>query len=479
MLTKEKIASGLLLLIAAWTLFYRLDAVPMNLWDESRQANNALEMYLSGNWFYSTYDFRPDDWNTKPHLLIVLQALTMKLTGGPSLLALRLPSAIAGFLTIWVWFSFIYRRHGYTMAAFWTFIILSCGGFNVYHITRTGDYDALLTLFISLTNISLFRIFTGKVPDTHFRIAACWLSLAFLAKSMAIFLWIPAWLVLWILFKKYRNFKATNWISGTAILLVTITMYWGWQEYLNPGYLKALSGNDITGRYFAANEGHGFPWWYYFSTLWNDYFKYFTAALPLILLIPGIKTVRKELTFAMVASTLFIILLSFSHTRIWWYLAPVIPILAYWVSLPLAKQVKSSRIHFILAVGFIVAGIPGYYLNYHKNTSSHGVRPALVLMNAEKNAELPFDAYWQTAGYYPIEKYYKQVFASKRINLKLKQEFGGYRIGDTIIVSHMEHLDSLGRYYRLKQHHYPDESMPVWVMVVASPKAIFSETEKP
>lgn len=458
----------MLMLLAAWTIFYRLDAVPMNLWDESRQANNAMEMYLSNNWLFSTYDAKPDFWNTKPHLLVMLQAFCMKIFGGPSLSALRLPSAIAGMLTVFVWFIFIFKRHGYAMAALWVLIILSCGGFNAYHITRTGDYDALLTLFISLANIHFFKIFSGELSTKKLWVGGLWLALAFLAKSMAMLIWIPGWALAWLIFRQYKKLVWKDYSLAAAIPTAVAAIYWLWQNSMNPGYLQAVFANDVSGRYFSSNEGHGYPWWYYFQTLWNDYFRWFTPVLPLVLLIPGISALKKELKFTIAAALFFLIFLSVSQTRIWWYLAPVIPMLAYWACLPLANQLKQPKLQRLTLLWLILASMPGYYLNYHKNTTSHGVRPALVLMNAEKNSRLPFDAHWQTAGYFPIEKYYREVLSRKGLNLKLSQEFGNYSIKDTIVVSHMEHLDSLGKLYKLKQHHYPTDDMPVWVMVVDS-----------
>src|SRR3974390_2027501 len=84
----------LLLLVWALLLVWHQNLLPMQAWDESRIANNALEMARGGHWFTPTYDGAPDHWNTKPPLLIWLVAALFPL-GGPPLLALPLPSLLA------------------------------------------------------------------------------------------------------------------------------------------------------------------------------------------------------------------------------------------------------------------------------------------------------------------------------------------------------------------------------------------------
>lgn len=225
--------AALLLLLACWVVVYRIDAVPMNVWDESRQANNALEMLYSGNWLYTTYNGQPDFWNTKPHLLVVLQAFSMKLFG-PGLLALRLPSAIAGCLTLLVWFVFLFKRHGFETAGFFVLILVSCGGFNTYHVTRTGDYDALLILFVSLVTIRLFQISEGSHSSFHWIQAGIFLALAALTKSVAVLLWAPAWL--FILFKKdlFKQKNILNWLWLLGIPALCISCYYLYREILTP-----------------------------------------------------------------------------------------------------------------------------------------------------------------------------------------------------------------------------------------------------
>jgi 4-amino-4-deoxy-L-arabinose transferase-like glycosyltransferase len=228
----------------------------MNVWDESRQANNAIEMMLSGNYAFPTYNGQPDFWNTKPHLLIAIQAFFMKILG-PGLLALRLPSAIAGFITVLIWFKFIHERNGFYSAAVFVLVLLTCSGFNVYHVTRTGDYDALLVLFISLATIGIIQMENSQPELKKAIMAGLWISLAALTKSVAVLLWIPSWILL--IYWQRRNLGKNIYLFSLVLFglpLLTMLIYYGFREWLNTGYVSAVWQNEWIGRYLKPNEGH-------------------------------------------------------------------------------------------------------------------------------------------------------------------------------------------------------------------------------
>ena len=62
-------------------IFGHLSRLPIRIWDESRLAINAYEMYRDGGCLVTTFEGKPDHWNTKPPLLIWLQVLAMKAHG--------------------------------------------------------------------------------------------------------------------------------------------------------------------------------------------------------------------------------------------------------------------------------------------------------------------------------------------------------------------------------------------------------------
>src|ERR1700759_4112840 len=100
---KDKSADTLILLallaLAIVILVLGNNSVPMLLWDESRNANNALEMSRNGHWLVTYFNGAPDHWNTKPPLLIWMMALLFR-AGVSPIMSVRLPSIAAGFATV-------------------------------------------------------------------------------------------------------------------------------------------------------------------------------------------------------------------------------------------------------------------------------------------------------------------------------------------------------------------------------------------
>lgn len=464
----EQIAAVLLLLLSFLVLCYRLDAVPMFLWDESRQANNALEMAESGQWAYTTYDGKPDFWNTKPHLLILLQALCMKVLG-PGLLALRLPSAVAGCMVLLTGFRFLFKRYGFAPAAAWIAVMLGCGGFNTYHVVRTGDYDALLTLFLFLATLSLLKYLENSEKEKHLSYTAVWFTAALLTKGIAAAMWLPCWFAMAYFLKPLKAPKMSQIALSLGISLFAAVLYYGLHEWLTPGYLNAVFENEFSGRYLKPNEGHNTYVYYYAEVLWSQYFKGFIVLLPIALFM--VKTrANKRLSRSLLSCILvFLCIISVSATRIYWYLAPAIPLSALLVAMPLSEN---SNRTFQYSWKLIIAAfmVWGYYDNYHHNTTAVGVSSAAVLLKAEKSGKLPFQAKWHVGFYHPIEKYYSAVLNRKRIALNLSSAYQ-YNKGDTLCVSNMAHLDTLNSKYFMRQHHYPTDEMPVWVMVIDSAKS--------
>src|SRR5689334_14395855 len=111
MLKKSSTGAGVLLIfliLCYFSIFLRLTSYPLLMWDESRLAENAFEMLKSKNLIVPTYEGAPDMWNTKPPMAVWIMTLFMKFFGYSDL-TVRLPSAIAAFLTALFIFQFVTR----------------------------------------------------------------------------------------------------------------------------------------------------------------------------------------------------------------------------------------------------------------------------------------------------------------------------------------------------------------------------------
>src|SRR5262245_6165309 len=100
---------AVLAVLVYYPVFGFLDMLPIRIWDESRLAANAFEMYFNHDYIVTRYGGLPDLWSTKPPLMIWLQVLCMHFVGFNEI-AVRLPSAISTFV-ICIAFMVISQRY--------------------------------------------------------------------------------------------------------------------------------------------------------------------------------------------------------------------------------------------------------------------------------------------------------------------------------------------------------------------------------
>jgi 4-amino-4-deoxy-L-arabinose transferase-like glycosyltransferase len=339
-----------LAVLAFFPLLFELGRNPVQLWDESRVAINSVNMALHGRWLVPYYDNDPDHWNTKPPLLIWLQALSFKAFGF-STWVLRLPTALASVTTVYLVFRFAARVLQRPLTGFFgALVLVTCAGFVKLHVARTGDYDALLTLWETIVWTCFFQYLeTGRARYLYWVGGA--LTAAMLTKSIAGLLGLPGLLLYavvqrktWWLLRQPRLYV----VAATASLV--IIGYYVAREAADPGYWKAVKYNDLGGR-FLEDQGNGDSRWYYLENLQRYTFTPWIWAIgPAILLgltrTAGIERRAALLLLLFVSGWLAVV--SASVSRHDWYDAPMYPALALLVGLGLAifyQDVLSLYLH--------------------------------------------------------------------------------------------------------------------------------------
>ncbi len=313
-----------------------MESLPIRLYDESRLATNAYEMNKDGDYIVTHYDGQPDMWNTKPPLMIWLQVVSIKIFGDGEL-AVRLPSAIAAFLTcmLILFFSIRYLKDFWFGFIAVIVLITSIGYMNV-HAARTGDYDVLLTLFTTLYSLCFFiYIEKGKRKYLYYTIIA--ITLAVLTKGIAGLLLIPVLFGYTIARKKTLEvLRSKEFYFGIAIFFFFVSGYYLLREYYNTGYLKAVWSNEITERYFAVNENHNEGFWFYYRMLVNHHLIYWYLFVPCGALVGFFHKngLYRRLAWYLTALIIFFFLIiSMGQTQLEWYTVPLYPFLAIIVAM--------------------------------------------------------------------------------------------------------------------------------------------------
>lgn len=317
-------------------VFGHLTTVPIRIWDEARLAINAFEMYKNGNFIVTYFDGLPDMWNTKPPLMIWLQVCCIKIIGTNEL-AIRLPSALATFFTCIAVYRFsVNQLNSKWIGVISMLVLITSAGYIDYHASRTGDYDALLTLWITLSSFSYYSVLQSENKKGIYLFYG-FVLLAILTKSIVGLMFFPG-LLLYTVYAKKMRFILKNvhsYLGFIGMLLIALS-YFFYRESLNPGYLEAVYMNDLGGRFLTVLDNHDFGFWFYYNNLKDFQFKEWFLLIPCGALI-GFYSKKIHLKNGTVFFTIqilaYFLIISNSKTQLQWYVVPLFPFLAILVSM--------------------------------------------------------------------------------------------------------------------------------------------------
>jgi hypothetical protein len=319
----------------------------VELWDESRNANNAIEMAMRGHWLTPTYAWVSDHWNTKPPLFIWIVAGLEKLGVAP-IAALRLPSSISALAVVMLIYLFcrnVLRRSFTGIAA--ALILMSSTLYFGLHVSMTGDYDALLCLFMTVYALGLYcyvEPVEGYVTK-GLVIGAIALLLAIMTKGVAGVLLLPG-LFLYILVRKRLLAVVRDpkfWLALLGVAAMTALYYKG-RDLVDPGYIHDVWGNELGGRYAVANEGHHARTLYYANYLVHHFvpglFLFVLAFFSIRRSAARDERSRGAVLLGVIASITLLLVLTKAATKISYYAAPALPLMSIAGAIGLADVLR-------------------------------------------------------------------------------------------------------------------------------------------
>lgn len=327
------------LAVLAFSFFYNLSSIPIRIWDEARLANSALHMYEHGLSLVVYHDNAPDMWSTKPPLMIWLQAISLKLLGINEA-AIRLPSAIASFLT-GLYLLYISKKEfkDYRIGVF-AILVYATMYSNVYiHGGRTGDYDAPLIFFLLVYSYSFFRYLQTRNSSWVLPFGIC-LIFAALTKSVAGLLFLPG-LALYTFYARSIKLILFNYRFYLVLFafLIFVGGYYLLREGSNPGYLKAVWENELGGRYLSTLEEHKHPFFHYIKNIFtwrNPYWAIFIVPSFVLSFFIKDMVIRKFTRFNLILASTYLLIISLSETKLEWYDLPLNPLFAIQIAIAFA-----------------------------------------------------------------------------------------------------------------------------------------------
>lgn len=478
----------LLSVIIYFPLFLHLDSLPYRLWDESYLAMHTYEMMHNGNYLV-TYSFGvPEMLNTKPPFVIWCMVASCKLLGF-NILSIRLPNAIAAVILCFILFYILSHYTKKRWFAFLTVIVLVCiPAYIRIHVTRTGEYDSFLVLFLTLYGLAIFLL--SQTENTYYRkwlylIFALSVSLAILTKGIAGLLFAPGLFIYLLLVKRIKAVVLSKEFLGSALFIVSICVgYYLLREIYNPGYLQAVFDNELGGRFLKVNDGHKGPFWQYLEelyarefTYWIPFFFFGIVATFSKRLMPFEK-VRKLGVFSLIISLAHLLVISSSATKLFWYAAPEFPFFAILIAVGLFsfaynvyRNYTSKYVLGLITVLLIIV----FYFPYSKN---------IDYVLHEKD-ELWNETYY-TVGNYLVEKKdsnldgYKIVYSGDLIRpyichiyeLKMKGQTlklckaKNLKVGDVALIQTDEDREEIKQHFEYLEQKR-DKALSVWKLTKA------------
>lgn len=332
-------------LLCSIPLFYNLGAIGAQMWDESRNGINALEMLYDKHFIVTHYEGQPDMWNTKPPLFVWMAALCMKFFG-TSVFSLRLPSALSALVIVIYsfWFS---KRHlnDWKSGFFAGLILVTSVGFIDYHVARNGDFDAMLSMWLFLYSTQFF-IYLETRKKKSLILASLFVALAILTKGIAGCLFLPGLFILALTDRSYRScFKKAELYIFTLLGILVGASYYFIREIFNPGYLQAVLDNEILGRYLEVTEYHRADGLFYLRFLNDLHFSTWLYWVPISAFVVLLSKawVKKLGVFLCIQIICYLLIISFSATKLKWYDAPLFPFMALLIGLGLTQIYDSVK----------------------------------------------------------------------------------------------------------------------------------------
>ncbi|MEO6132402.1 MAG: hypothetical protein ABIQ02_11175, partial [Saprospiraceae bacterium] len=162
--------------------FYLLGHPAIYIFDEAVYANASWNMAHGSSWLIPVNPM----YNTKPPLVLWMQAISLKIFPWPEF-AIRFPSAISvtGILLL---MTHALKRWGFQLWARILVMVCFIGheGFIRHHISRTGDLDAVMSLFVvGYILVALDSIHNQRWTHKHIMWFFILVIAAFYAKSIA------------------------------------------------------------------------------------------------------------------------------------------------------------------------------------------------------------------------------------------------------------------------------------------------------
>ena len=445
-------------LLIYFPLFGWMDWMPLRIFDEGRNAVNAIEMFWSKNYLVTKFEGAPDYWNTKPPLMFWVQILFLKLLGLNEL-SIRMPIALftLATCTYMYWFAKEYLRNE-ELGLISVLILMTSMGYVNYHGSRSGDFDTLLTFFL-LINACSFFLYLERREHKHFLVFFISWIFACYSKGIVGMMFLPAYFIYTLWTKSFFIFKNKYLYIYGVFSLTIVLSYFFIRELYDPGYIDAVNKIDLTGRFIGVVDGHLHPWHFYLTHLVQH--KFFPWIYFLIFSILYSDSSEQSLhsrfiKFAFLVCFTFFIFISVSNTKLIWYDMPIYPLISLISALgvyswyeKIRRKERMRSILFIILL-FIFPYYSMFKTIYVPRVSSEET-PIYLFANYVKDHKERLlhypNLHIQWSGYHASNLFYTYCLKSEDSTVRYNQRI---LTGDHLVMYEVDRISQLKKEFSLK-----------------------------
>ncbi len=305
----------------------------------------------------------------RPPLIYDLMILSTSLFGNYEW-AYRLPSFLLGMLILSVFLLFARKEENRNIFAIAVGFLVLFTSFDLWLSSQYAQMDTGITVFLFLS-LSTLIFFCEKRKFFLIFISGVFLGLAALSKLQPIIIFIFP-LVCLLIMRKLKLSDIVKFSSGFLLIFLPWLLYliyrFGLKDvaYIMPGF--AITSASIIDIHQHAPIFWYLRWW--FTSLRPGWILF--IALFIYETVSGSLDWKKKTLLAYIFGGL--IAFSLPTNKIWWYVLPLIPAVAYFVYLSLNDYLKEKSQRLInLSFAIIVASLPIFLRSSNKLTIFSGI----------------------------------------------------------------------------------------------------------
>lgn len=322
---------------------FKINTIPVAVWDERTNLYVIQEISVSGNPFLLHYKGKP--FFEKPPLYYVTTSILFTITHD-LVFSGRMVSVIASLGTAFLVYRWLKEKEGNKAANIGLLFLIStgqlfivnAGGVFSSHLFWSADLDSLQIFFL----LSTFFLLTRKSPRIYW--AAVTTACAVLTKGPMGFLPFLFFSVLY--FEKYRG---VLWKAWGVLLFFLIPWYVYMTALFGTTFLTSHFGFHVFERFIVPLDGHKESWWYPLRVFLDP-----RIAIGFIPSIFALFAVRHKQVLLWSSTIVFLLLPFFIQTKLAWYALPFYPFAAIVVGMWSSDMSKRNQGIFLKSMELLL-----------------------------------------------------------------------------------------------------------------------------